>query len=149
MNVAAYWPHLLAVGVGVGLTVQIGMNSTLARVYGSPLWAAAANFAIGLVALIACAAAFSGRIAAGSTAQVPGWAWWGGLLGASYVASVTMLGPRLGGLALLALVLAGQLVAALWVDQMGVLGFPRLPGTPMRLFGAVLLVVGAVLIARR
>lgn len=144
-----YWPHLLAVLVGVGLTVQIGMNSTLGRAVGSSLWAAAANFAIGLVALIACAALFGGRFAAGSIAQVPGWAWWGGLLGASYVASVTMLGPRLGAVALLVLVLAGQLVSALWVDQFGVLGFPRIPVTPLRMFGAALVVVGALLVVRR
>jgi transporter family-2 protein len=145
----AYWPHLLAVLVGVGLTVQVGMNSTLGRAVGSSLWAAVGNFSVGLVALVACAALFSGRVATGSIAQVPGWAWWGGLFGASYVASATMLGPRLGAVALLVLVLAGQLVSALWVDQFGVLGFPRIPVTPLRLLGAALVVVGAVLVVRR
>ena len=32
---------------------------------------------------------------------VPAWAWFGGLLGAAYVASTTVLGPRLGAAALL------------------------------------------------
>ena len=38
---ANYWPHLLAMLVGGALTVQVGMNATLARVIGSPLWASA------------------------------------------------------------------------------------------------------------
>lgn len=145
----AYWPHLLAIAVGAGLTIQIGMNSTLARTIGSPLWAAVVNFAIGLLALVLCALALGSRIAPASWPQVPAWAWLGGLLGASYVASVTLLGPRLGALALLALVLAGQLGAALLVDQAGALGFPRSPVTPLRLLGAALLVVGALLVVRR
>lgn len=144
-----YWPHLLAIAVGAGLTVQIGMNSTLARTIGSPLWASVVNFALGLLALVVCALALGSRIAPGTWPQVPSWAWFGGLLGASYVASVTLLGPRLGALALLALVLAGQLGAALLVDQAGALGFPRSPVTPSRLLGAALLIAGALLVVKR
>ena len=80
---------------------------------------------------------------------MPGWAWLGGLLGAAYVASTTVLGTRLGAAAMLALVLAGQMIAALAVDQFGVLGFPQNAVTPARLLGAVLVIVGALLIVRR
>lgn len=146
---ANYWPPLLAVAVGIGLTAQIGMNSTLSRTIGSPLWASVTNFTVGLIALLVCALAVGGRVTPASIGQVPGWAWLGGLLGAAYVASVTVLGPRLGALALLALVLAGQLLSALLVDQFGALGFPRVPVTSTRLLGAVLLVVGALLVVRR
>lgn len=145
----AWWPHLVAIAVGAGLTVQVGMNSTLARHIGSPLWASVVNFAIGLAALVLCALAIGSRVAPGSVPQVPAWAWLGGLLGAAYVASVTLLGPRLGALALLALVLAGQLGAALLVDHVGALGFARSPVTPTRLLGAALLVAGALLVVRR
>jgi transporter family-2 protein len=71
------------------------------------------------------------------------------VLGAVYVASVTLLGPRLGGLTLVALVVAGQMAAGLLVDRFGVLGYPQVPVTPLRLLGAVLLVVGALLVLRR
>ena len=106
---ANYWPHLLAMLVGGALTVQVGMNATLARVIGSPLWASAINFAIGLLALVGFAVVAGSRASAGSFGQVPTWAWIGGLLGAAYVASVTILGPRLGGMTLVALVLTGML----------------------------------------
>lgn len=144
-----YWPHLLAMLVGAGLTVQVGMNSTVRLALGSPVVAAVVNFGVGLAALVAVAIASGARVAPGSVGTVPGWAWLGGLLGAAYVASTTVLGPRLGATALLALVLAGQMIAALAVDQFGVLGFPQNVVTPGRLVGAALVIIGAVLIVRR
>lgn len=146
---ATYWPYLLAVGVGATLTVQVGMNATVGRALGSPLWASIVNFVVGLVALAACALVAGGRPGTDLLGRVPAWAWLAGLLGAVYVVGTTLLGPRIGALALVAFVLVGQLAMALVVDQYGVLGFPREPVTPMRLLGATLLVVGAVLVLRR
>lgn len=147
--IGSYWPHLLAVGIGAGLTLQVGMNATLGRAVGSPLWGAVANFTVGLAVLLACVVAGGVRYTPGSVVQVPAWAWLGGLLGAAYVAATTVLGPRIGGVALLALVLAGQLGSALLVDQYGVLGFPRIPITASRLLGVALLVLGALLVVRK
>ena len=130
-----YWPHLLAVLVGAGLTVQVGMNSTVRLAIGSPVIATIVNFAVGLAALLLVAVASGARVVPGSTSAVPAWAWLGGLLGAAYVAATTVLGPRLGAAALLALTLAGQMVAALIVDQYGVIGFPQNAVTPARLAG--------------
>ena len=145
----SYWPQLLAVLVGAGLTVQVGMNATVRMAIGSPVLAAIVNFVVGLGALALVAVASGARWAPGSAASVPAWAWFGGLLGAAYVAATTVLGPRLGAAAVLALTLAGQMVAALIVDHYGVIGFPRNPVTPARLAGAALLVVGVLLIVRR
>jgi transporter family-2 protein len=145
----SYWPHMMAVLVGAGLTVQVGMNATVRFAIGSPVLAAIVNFVVGLAALVLVAVASGARWAPGSTATVPAWAWFGGLLGAAYVASTTVLGPRLGAVALLALTLGGQMVAALVVDHYGVIGFPQSPVTPSRLIGAVLLVAGVLLIMRR
>lgn len=145
----SYWPHVTAALIGAGLTIQVGMNATVRAVIGSPLLAAIVNFAVGLVALAAVAAAAGSRWTPGAVSAVPAWAWFGGLLGALYVASTTVLGPRLGAAALLALTLAGQMAAALVVDHHGVLGFPQAPVTPARLLGAVLLLAGVLLIMRR
>jgi len=146
---ANYWPHLLAMLVGGAQTVQVGMNATLARVIGSPVWASAVSFVVGLLALVGFAAVSGSRASAGSFGQVPAWAWMGGLLGACYVASVTIVGPRLGGMTMVALVIAGQLMVALVVDQFGILGYPQIAVTPTRLLGAVLLLAGALLVMRR
>jgi len=145
----SYWPHVMAALVGAGLTVQVGMNATVRFAIGSPVLAAIINFLVGLAALAVVAVASGARWTPGSAATVPAWAWFGGLLGASYVAATTVLGPRLGAAAFLALTLAGQMVAALLVDHYGVIGFPESPLTPARMVGAVLLVLGVLLIMRR
>ena len=144
-----YWPHLVAALVGAGLTVQVGMNAAVRFAIGSPTLAAIVNFVVGLAGLVIVALASGARWTPGSAAAVPAWAWFGGLLGAAYVASTTVLGPRLGAATLLALTLAGQMAAALAVDHYGVIGFPQSPLTVSRLLGAVLLVAGVLLIMRR
>jgi len=145
----SYLPHLAAVLVGAGLTIQVGMNATVRLAIGSPVMATIVNFAVGLAALAMLAVATGARTVPGTAAAVPVWAWFGGVLGAAYVAATTVLGPRLGAAALLALTLAGQMVAALIVDHYGVIGFPPSPVTPARLAGAALLVAGVLLIMRR
>ena len=145
----SYWPHLMAALVGAGITIQVGMNATVRMTIGSPVLAAIVNFVVGLSALVLLAVASGARVAPGSVAAVPAWAWFGGLLGATYVAATTVLGPKLGAASFLALTLAGQMLAALLVDHYGVIGFPQSPLTPTRLLGTALLVVGVLLIMRR
>ena len=74
--------------------------------------------------------------------------WLGGLIGASYIIATLQLGPKIGAALLLALILAGQMTASLVVDHFGLLGFPHHPVNVARLAGAVLLVVGAILIVK-
>jgi len=139
----------MAAMVGAGITIQVGMNATVRMTIGSPVLAAIVNFVVGLAALALLAVASGARVVPGSVAAVPAWAWFGGLLGATYVAATTVLGPRLGAASFLALTLAGQMFAALLVDHFGVIGFPQSPLTPTRLLGTALLVVGVLLIMRR
>ena len=145
----SYWPHLMAAMVGAGITIQVGMNATVRMTIGSPILAAIVNFVVGLAALVLLAVASGARVVPGSVTAVPAWAWFGGLLGATYVAATTVLGPKLGAASFLALTLAGQMFAALLVDHYGVIGFPQSPLTPTRLLGTALLVAGVLLIMRR
>jgi bacterial/archaeal transporter family-2 protein len=98
---------------------------------GSALIATIINFFVGLVALGGLAPTTGARVAPGSLPSVPAWAWaWlGGLLGATYVAAATVLGPRRGAAAFLA--------------------FPESPINPWRVIGVVLLIGVVVLMMRR
>jgi transporter family-2 protein len=141
--------YLLGLGVGAGLVVQVGMNSTLRSLLGSPIVAALISFLVGSLAL----AVYAGlaRTPLPLRAQlgaVPAWAWLGGVLGAFYVASSVIVGPRLGAATLLALVVLGQLGTSLLVDHYGWLGFPQHPLNFVRVLGAVLLFGGVLLITR-
>lgn len=141
--------YLVTFIAGVLLTVQIGLNSTLGRAVGNVRFAVLANFLVGSAGLIIYFAVAGGGLPSRSAlATVPAWAWFGGFLGAFYVAVATFSGPRIGAAALLALAVCGQLLASLLVDQFGWLGFPIQPISPTRLAGAALLLGGVGLITR-
>ncbi len=140
---------LLAAAVGAGLIVQIGFNAALGRNFGGATWATVANFVVGTLALVAFALVTRAPLpTAAQASNAPGWAWFGGLLGAAYVASVTVLGPRLGAATLTATVVAAQMIAALVIDHYGLVGFAQNAATPWRLLGAALIVAGVVLVTR-
>jgi bacterial/archaeal transporter family-2 protein len=142
-------PYLIAFVAGLLLTVQVGLNATLGRAVGNVRFAVLANFTVGLAGIvlyiIASRDAWPTRAA---WASVPMWAWCGGFLGAFYIAVATLIGPRIGAAALLALTVFGQLLTSMLVDQFGWLGFPTQPISAAKIAGAVLLLGGVALIVR-
>jgi transporter family-2 protein len=141
---------VLAFAAGVVLIVQVGVNTTLRNALGAPVLAALLSFLVGSVALVAFL--LLSRASWPARAQwlaIPWWAWLGGILGAFYVVTTIIAGPRIGAAALLALIVLGQLVTSLLVDHFGWLGFPQHPVTALRLLGALLLFGGMLLIVHR
>ena len=141
--------YFLGIASGFGLTLQIGMNSKLRTVLQNANTAALISFLVGTTGLIVLLAVTRTPIPARDTlASVPAWAWFGGLMGAFYVAISTVVASQLGTASLLGLALSGQLAMALVVDHFGWLGLPEHPITLTRLAGVALLGVGAWLISR-
>ena len=111
--------------------------------------AALVSFLVGTAGLVVLLAVTRTPIPARDTlSSVPAWAWFGGLMGAFYVAISTVVASQLGTASLLGLALSGQLAMALVVDHFGWLGLPENPITLTRLAGVALLGLGAWLIAR-
>jgi len=141
---------LLALVAGVVLTVQVGVNSALRGGVGNPVMAALISFVVGSAALLAflllTRTPWPGRP---QLLAAPAWAWLGGVLGAFYVVSTIVVGPRIGAAALLALIVLGQLATSLLVDHFGWLGFPQHPLTPLRVLGSLMLFGGVLLIVHR
>lgn len=141
--------YFLGIASGFGLTLQIGMNSKLRTVLQNANTAALISFLVGTVGLVVLLAITRTPVPARDTlASVPAWAWFGGLMGAFYVAISTVVASQLGTASLLGLALSGQLAMALVVDHYGWLGLPEHPITLTRLAGVALLGLGAWLIAR-
>jgi bacterial/archaeal transporter family-2 protein len=141
--------YLLGIVSGFGLTLQIGMNSRLRTVLQSANTAALVSFLVGTVALIALLIATRAPLPDRDTlASVPVWAWFGGLMGAFYVAISTVVASQLGTTSLLGLALAGQLAMALVADHYGWMGLPEHPITLTRMAGVALLAAGVWLITR-
>jgi transporter family-2 protein len=80
---------------------------------------------------------------------MPPWMWLGGVGSAVLVLSVTFAGPRIGGLATGALLIAGQLCILLCVDTFGWFGLDKVSLSIHRLIGLPLLGVAAFLILKR
>ena len=72
--------------------------------------------------------------------------WTGGIFGAVYITISILLLPRLGAATVIALIVAGQMLASLAFDQFGFLGVPVHPLSVARAAGALFLVAGVVLI---
>jgi len=141
--------YLLGIASGLGLTVQIGMNSKLRTVMQSANAAAFVSFLLGTVALLALLVATRTSMPDRDTlASVPVWAWFGGFLGAFNVAVATVVASELGTVSLLGLALLGQLAMAMVADHFGWMGLPEHPITLTRLAGVALLGAGVWLITR-
>src|SRR5690606_31282970 len=70
----------------------------------------------------------------------------GGALGAAFVTSGIILIPRMGAAATMAFIVAGQLMAGMLLDRIGFMGMAVREITLGRVSGAVMLLVGALLI---
>jgi transporter family-2 protein len=140
---------ILGIVAGFGLTVQVGMNSQLRKVLQSANLAALISFLVGTAALIALLIVMRAPLPERATfAAVPLWAWFGGLLGAFYVATSTVVASQLGATTLLGLALLGQMATALVIDHHGWLGLPVNPITWTRVSGVLLLGSGVWLMSR-
>jgi len=142
-------PILIAVLGGAVLAVQVGVNVQLRNSLGDPITSTFTSFVVGAVGLLVYAIVTRAPWPnAASLSQVPTWQWAGGLLGAVYVVSTILVGPRLGAATLLSLVVAGQMIAAMVLDHHGWLGFAQHAINVWRIAGALLLIAGTVLILR-
>lgn len=140
---------VVALGIGVFLPLQAGINAELRLWVGHPLQAALVSFAVGTLALIILNVGF--RIPFGGDRALvgaPWWVWLGGLLGATYVSMTVVLAPRLGAAAMIGAVMTGQLIGSLILDHYGAVGYPVRPLSLERVGGAVLLLLGVLLIRR-
>jgi len=138
---------LLAFLTGAGVAVQSVINSRLRLVLGSPIWAAAVQFIVGLLLLLLIAALT--RQPAPVTAglgRTPWWVWTGGAFGATFIVVTIVLTAKIGATLTLASIIVGQLLAALVVDHYGLFGGTVVRVTPLRAAGVALLLLGVVLI---
>ena len=138
----------LAVAIGAVLPLQALVNARLGEESSGPLFASFVSFLVGTLVLAGALVVTRTRWPSTSVlAGLPAWIWLGGVIGAVYVLSATVLVPRIGAASLICLIVLGQLVGSLLLDHYGVLSAVR-PIDALRVLGAVLVAVGAVLVVR-
>ena len=142
-------PALLTVCAGLSVFVQQVFNANLRTGLNSTAWSGFVSYLLGVVFMVCLAIVLRDPIPSANTiGRVPGWAWSGGIFGAIFIALSIVTIPKLGGAAYIALLVTGQMVAALAFDQFGWLGIPQRSIDLPRLLGVALLVGGVVLIRR-
>ncbi len=138
---------LFALAAGAGVAAQAIINARLRFVLGAPVWAACAQFVVGLLMLAVVAVATQqSPPAAASYGRAPWWMWTGGIFGATFILMSVIVTPKLGTALMMASTIVGQLGAALVIDHYGWFGATVIPISPTRVVGVALLAVGVILI---
>ena len=144
MNITIIFPLLAFIG-GAMTAYQPLINAKLTQHLDSPIWGAFISFVVGTIALLIVGLVVNGKFMQLETEGLKWWMWTGGLLGAVFVTVTIYVVPYMGVAAMIAVVIAGQLVAAALLDHFGILSESANPITWQKLAGLILLCVGAVI----
>jgi bacterial/archaeal transporter family-2 protein len=143
------WPAILTAGAGISVLTQQILNANLRAEINSAVWSGFISYFVGLLCMVGLAVVFRDPLPSPAImARVPLWAWGGGIFGAIFIGLSIITIPKLGGAAYIAILVMGQMIAALTVDHFGWLGVPERPIDLPRMLGVALLVGGVVLIRR-
>jgi len=115
-------------------------------VFGALAFAAVLTAVLALALLLVARQSFAGFTDA---ARQPVWLWSGAVMSLLIVLTITFAGSRLGVVATVGILLAGQLVMGVAIDRFGLFGVERVALAWPRVLGVVLLAVGAALTLRR
>ncbi|GAB4152462.1 MAG: DMT family transporter [Cyanobacteria bacterium J069] len=139
---------LAALAGGAILPVQVALNTLLRRYVGEPMQVTFISYLAGTLASLAiCLVARYPLPAATALAQTSWWMWIGGCLGTLYVWSTIFTTPRIGAALALSLAIAGQMIAALFLDHYGAIGLTRYAASPTRIAGVVMVILGVSLVS--
>ena len=141
--------YLFVVAAGCFSAVQVGANSQLRKSLDQPLLAITSVYGTAFIALLA-AVPFAGLtgFAPSKAAQVPWWAWSGGLLSIMSTMAGLMLGKKMGSMFFTATTVTCSLICAVLLDHLGWFGFEVHHANPWRLVGCGLLLAGLFLVSK-
>jgi len=139
---------LVAVAAGTLFPVQTSLNALLAKSVGGTIAATMFSITSSWFALLLINAFVFRQIPAISdlASTAPYLMVVGGVLGATFLAIITLLAPRLGAAPTLCFVIAGQLISALTIDRLGLFNFAVRELSFGRVVGVLLVFAGAVLV---
>jgi transporter family-2 protein len=140
----------IAVLLGAVLTAQVATNAQLGKATDNPYIPATVNMAFGLIVTVILTWALTSQWPSREMIREAPWYLWpaGGVLGVTYLTGNILLAPKLGAGALVALVVAGQLIFSVLLDHFGWLGFAQHSAGVARLAGCALMIAGVFLISR-
>lgn len=140
----------LALGIGIAMTVQTAINTQLREYLHSPLQAALFSFLIGTIVLAILVYFQTAEKPHFTTLlQLPWYLWLGGCLGVYAISISIYAAPKLGFLTLSGMIIFGQIVMSMVIDQLGLLGNEKTQINWQRLLGGVVIFIGVLLTLKR
>jgi transporter family-2 protein len=136
----------LALAAGALLTVQAGANAQLAKAIGSPFAATTLQLGVAALLLLLATALAGGLPALPLLANARWWHAIGGTASAFYVVSAILLFPRIGAVVSVGLFIAGQVLASMAIDALGLPGVAATGWSIAGVAGGALVMAGAALI---
>ena len=135
---------------GALLPIQAILNTRLGRQTGGPLMGSLISFCVGLICLLLLNLVINTNAVMNikPAAVTPWHIWLGGVLGAVFVGYITWVNQQQGVALTFALVVTGQIFCSLVIDHFGLFGSAISTLSPQKLLGAVLLIVGIILIKK-
>jgi transporter family-2 protein len=150
MNTTFLLLAVMALVSGALIPVQAATNAALSRSIGGNVpFAAMVLFVVGTLATGLTVLVAGKWPALNDLREAPWWSYTGGLIVAFYVLTITFLAPRLGVGAAIALIVTGQVIAAVTIDQFGLMRSLTVPLSPTRMLGATLMIIGVFLALKR
>ncbi|BAZ70801.1 MAG: DMT family transporter [Pelatocladus maniniholoensis HA4357-MV3] len=141
--------YLIAALIGGAiLPVQVALNTLLKSYIGKPMQVTFISYLAGTIASFTiCFFAHYPLPTLTSLSQTSWWMWIGGCLGTLYVWSTIFAAPKIGAALTLGLTIAGQMIAALFLDHFGLIGLNKYPATSLRITGTLFVIIGVSLVA--
>lgn len=140
---------IVAILAGVVFAIQPTVNENVGRSLNHPIQASFVSFLVGTVLLLAINLALEIKLPSiNKLIAIPWWLWLtGGAIGVFVVTAALTIQPKIGAGVWISCFIFGQLVMSILLDNYGWLGLAIHPINPMRALGALLLAIGAILVA--
>ena len=145
-----YLLMFLTLLVGSLLPIQAILNTRMGKQTGGPLMGSLISFTVGLICLLALNLVTNASAVVNLKPAIvtPWYIWLGGFLGAIFVGYITWVNQQQGVALTFALVVSGQVFCSLVIDHFGLLGSAIRTITLEKIIGAVLIIVGIILIKK-
>lgn len=134
---------------GVGLPIQTSVNTRLRKKVGSPYNASLVSFVVALL-FISALLLITGQglhIPLAQLLNEPAWIWIGGICGLVFLTGNILLFSKLGGVQTVVLPVLGQILMGLIIDNFGLFYSQKTPLSVFRIAGAVMVILGVVLVS--
>ncbi|MDB5284746.1 MAG: EamA-like transporter family protein [Bacteroidota bacterium] len=139
----------LALITGALIPVQAATNAAFSKSVGNPLITGLMVFVIGVAAMAVVVVLNGAKTPLNTFASAPWYGYLGGLIVPTYVVMITIITPRIGLSNAIGLILTGQIIAAVLIDQFGWFNATVRHIDTGRLIGVMLMICGIYFVMRK